>query len=274
MEVKTVLITGATEGIGRQVAREMAEKGHRVILHGRRAGKLKEVADEIASETGNSKIHFFVADLASLDEVRNLAGRIVGEHQSLQVLVNNAGVFMKERKLSRDGYEMTFAVNHLAHFLLTISLMPLIKKSVPARIVTVSSVSHWPGVIEWDNLQSEKRYSAHQTYSLSKLANILFTFELARRLEGTGITATTLDPGNIDTKMLRVGWPSIAGASVKEGARTPIWLATSDEAEGISGVYFEDCKPSDTSPLSQDRKMQRKLWDVSAALVGVSPEEW
>jgi len=269
MKARIVLVTGATDGIGREMARTLAMMGYYVLLHGRDRERGEAVQKDIIEATGRRNCEFYCADFSSLPAVRRMAEEIRERHDRLNILVNNAGVFMQVRELTEDGMEMTFGVNHLAPFLLTSLMLDSLIRSAPSRIVTVSSISHWPARVDWNNLQGERRFSGHDAYSLSKLANILFTYELADRLKGTGVTATTLDPGNIDTKMLRAGWPSLRGDSPAAGARTPLYLATAPEVEGITGVYFEACAPASSSPMSMDRGLRKQFWRVSEKLAGL-----
>ncbi len=269
---KTILITGSTDGIGRQTALELAARGHRVLIHGRNFQKGRKVSEEIRAKTGNQRIQLFIADLSSLNQVRRLARQIKDSSERLDVLINNAGVFMTERVLTEDGLEMTFAVNHLAHFLLTLLLLGLLKRSVPARVITVSSEAHRSGHIDFHNLQGERCFDGHAAYSLSKLANILFAYELAKRLQGSGITSNCLTPGAVNTKMLRAGWGNF-GKSVEEGARTPVYLAISPEVENLSGYYFEDLRPVSTSLESLDEELRLKFWELSETLAGITWEE-
>ncbi len=269
---KTILVTGSTDGIGKQTALELAMRGHRVLLHGRNAHKGKEVLEEIRSKSGNQQVQLSIADFSSLSQVRKLAEQIKERFDKLDVLLNNAGVFMTQRALTEDGLEMTFAVNHLAHFLLTLLLLGALKRAAPARVITVSSEAHRSGHVDFDNLQGEKHFDGHSAYSLSKLANVLFAYELAERLRGSGITSNCLTPGAVNTKMLRAGWGNF-GKSVEEGAKTHIYLAISPEVEKISGCYFENLRPVKTSPQSYDAELRKRLWEISETLAGISWQE-
>lgn len=269
MQGKTVLITGSTDGIGKQSALELARMGATVILHGRDYAKGSSTLQEIGKLTGNDKLDLFVADLSSQNQVRNFAAEVERKYTRLDVLINNAGVYMHHRQLTDDGLEMTFAVNHLAPFLLSSLLLNLLRKSAPARIVTVSSIAHQRARLDFDNLQAEKKFDAYGSYALSKLANILFTYELADRLDGSAVTATTLHPGVIDTKLLRIGFGSFGGRSLEEGATTTVYLASSPNVAGISGKYFVDCAERASSPLSYDVKLRKELWRRSETLVGL-----
>ena len=198
-----------------------------------------------------------------------MAGEIHERYDHLHVLINNAGVSMTERVLTEDGMEMTFAVNYLAPFLLTHLLLDLLKKSAPSRIITVSSKAHMRTTLDFDNLQGEKSFNGSHAYALSKLGNILFTFELAGRLSGSGVTANCLHPGVIDTKMMRQGFSYPHGADVEKGAETPVYLATSPDVASMTGQYFEDKRPAPTSPLSHDIPLRKKFWAVSEQLCGI-----
>lgn len=271
MQGKTVLITGSADGIGKQTALELARLGATVILHGRDFSRGNSVLQEIKKLTGNERLDLFIADLSSQKQIRKLAAEIQKKYTRLDVLVNNAGVYMRQRHMTEEGIEMTFAVNHLAPFLLTSLLLDLLRKSAPARIITVSSIAHQRARMDFDNLQAEKRFDAYNSYALSKLANILFTYELADRLNGSAVTATTLHPGVIDTKLLRIGFGSSGGGSLEEGAKTTVYLASSPLAADISGKYFVDCTQRASSSLSCDVKLRKKLWLKSEQLVGIAP---
>jgi len=264
MNDKTILITGSTDGIGKQTALELAEMGATVLLHGRNSGRAAKVLKEIKKATGNDRIEVLIADLASLTQVRNLAEQVRKKHDRLDVLINNAGVYETRHGISEDGFEMTFAVNHLAPFLLTLLLLDLIKNSAPSRIINVSSQVH-ASSIDLDNLQAEKHYSAYEAYSLSKLCNVLFTYELAERLKGTGITVNCLHPGVIDTKLLKAGW-GMGGSPVTQGAKTSVYLATAPELSTVNGKYFVNMKPTKSSRISYDAETRKRLWRISERL--------
>ena len=238
MHNKVILITGSTDGIGREAALELAARGFTVFVHGRSIFRARNVAEEIRTATGNKHAEVLAADLSSQRQVRELASEISKRCDSLDVLINNAGVFMNERQVTEDGLELSFAVNHLAPFLLTNLLLGLLQKSTPARIITVSSMVHAQGRVDFSDLQSEKRFVGYDAYALSKLGNVLFTYELAERLQGTGVTANCLHPGVIATKLLRAAFES-DGASPAEGAATMLYLATSPEVEQVTGRYYQ-----------------------------------
>jgi len=265
----TVLITGSTDGIGKQTAIKLATLGATVLLHGRDKRRGTAVLAEIQKATQNPHIDLFVADLSSLTEVKALAQEVRSKHNRLNVLINNAGIYMKDRVLTTDGLEMTFAVNHLAPFLLTYSLLDLLKQNAPARIVNVSSVAHQRGSFDVKNLQGERKFSPYGAYALTKLANILFTIELADRLVGTGITVNCLHPGVIGTKLLRQGF-NIDGDPLEDGAETPVYLATSPALEGITGRYFVKKHEVKLPTHAVDKRDRSELWRVSERLAGIS----
>lgn len=269
VEGKVILITGSTSGIGRQAALDLARTGARVLLHGRDLRRGQETLEEIRRETGNDRLQLYLADLSSQQQIRRMAEQIVQEQERLDVLVNNAGVFMRNRQLTEDGIEMTFAVNHLAPFLLTHLLLDLLKRSAPSRVVTVSSGTHRRARLDWDNLQGERDYDGYQAYSLSKLGNVLFTLELADRLRGTGVTANCLEPGVIRTKLLQTGWGGSWGQDPEVGASRVVYLAVSPEVEGVTGRYLQANQPVPPSPVADDPEVRRRLWDLSARLTHV-----
>ncbi len=239
MDAKKILVTGSTDGIGKQTAQKLASKGAVVLLHGRNPSKGQRVMEEIRSVTGSDRLH---------------------------VLINNAGIFQQERRLTEDGLETTFAVNYLAPFLLTRELLSLLKKSAPSRIINVASVAHWNAQVDWNNLQGERHYDAFDAYALSKLCIILFTYALAERLKGTRVTANCLHPGVIKTKLLRASFGDHPGDTPEKGAETSVYLACSSEVKDVTGHYFEKCKPVRSSPLSYDQERRDKLWMVSEKL--------
>lgn len=276
MNGKVCLVTGATQGIGKETARALVKIGADVTIVGRNPERTAAAADELAKERGGAKVDFLLGDLSSMADVRKVASDFRAKHDRLDVLVNNAGVIIMDRTVTKDGYEATFATNHLAYFLLTELLLDLLKKSAPSRIVNVSSAVHTGGKIPFDDLNGEKSYSGTAAYSQSKLANVLFTYELARRLEGTGVTANALHPGVIRSGFGRNngGW---LGFGVKlmapflitpeKGARTTVYLASSPDVEGVTGKYFDKCKPVPSSKLSHDESVAKQLWSVSEEMV-------
>jgi NAD(P)-dependent dehydrogenase (short-subunit alcohol dehydrogenase family) len=271
-------VTGATRGIGRATAEGLAKLGASLILICRRAKDGAEVAASI-TESGGHTPAVVLCDLSSQASIRSAATEIVREHPRLQVLVNNAGVMLRSREVTVDGYEMQLAVNHLAYFLLTNLLLGALKAGAPSRIVNVSSGAHQGGRLDFDALQSERRYDPIRVYSMTKLANILFTHELARRLEGTRVSVNAVHPGVIATRLLAdyLDVPEVGasaartfGGNPERGAETSVYLAASPEVEGISGGYFVNRQESRSSAASYDEATARKLWDVSARLTGLA----
>ena len=267
MAAKTVLVTGSTDGIGRATARALAERGCAVIVHGRDEQRAGEAARELAAN-GSPDVTWVAGDFGSLAEVRAMAERVLDTCPRLDVLINNAGIAVRRRRLSADGYESTFAVNHLAPFLLTTLLLDRLRESAPARIVNVSSGVHSSGRIEFDDLQMERRFDGWQAYCNSKLANALFTRELARRVDAAEVTANFLHPGVIDTKLLHVNFGG--GSPVETGARTPVYLALDPEVAGVTGAYFVDRRRARASSLAGNRRMAGELWRVSEAFTGLA----
>ena len=267
MNDQTILITGGTDGIGKETAFQLARMGARVLVHGRDQAKGAHVINEINHDTCNEEISLYIADFSSLADIRRMAEDIKREQKELHVLVNNAGNFFKERQLSKDGFEMTFAVNYLAPFLLTILLLDLIKSSAPARIINVSSSSH-RSIREVDlaNLQGETDYNGYAAYSLSKLGNMLFTQSLADQLKGTHVTVNALHPGVIDTNLLRKSY-AMDGAGVDEGAKTSVYLASSPDVVRVSGKYFDAMREREASDLSQNKTLQNDFWNLSKEMI-------
>ena len=278
MAGKSVLITGSTGGIGKATAIGLAGMGTRVAITGRDHDRVQAAVAEIRDTTGNPDVDGFVADLSSQAEVRRLAAAILEVYPRLDVLVNNVGGFWATRHVTADRLERTFAVNHLAGFLLTNLLLDRLRASAPSRVVTVSSAAHAMGSIDFDDLQGERGYSGQTAYNQSKLANVLFTYELARRLAGSGVTANALHPGVVDTgfgaedpsRIYRYLVPLVRPfmKTPERGAATSIYLASSPEVAGISGRYFVDRKARTSSKASHDDDAAARLWRVSAGLVG------
>ncbi len=273
---KTALVTGATSGIGKATAEALARQGMTVVLVARDAEKGRAVLEEIRSKSGNPTLDVLLADLSSQAAIRQLAEEFQRKYSKLHVLVNNAGGVFSARKLTVDGLEYTFAFNHLAYFLLTNLLLDTLRASAPARIVNVSSGAQGMGKINFADLQGEQRYSVQAAYSQSKLANVLFTYALARRLEGTGVTANVLHPGVVRTNFGRVETPLLWRVlfplidpfmlTPEKGAETAVYLATSPEVEGVSGKYFAKQKAVRSHSISYDQAVQERLWEVSAQL--------
>jgi len=258
--MKTILITGSTDGIGLETALELASRGHAVVLHGRNEEKVQRARDVIQRAAPDAVLHTAHADLADLDAVTRMAQDLAARLPKLDGLINNAGVYMTGRRISKAGFEMTLAVNYIAHFLLTVLLLPLLKKSSEPRVVTVSSIAHTRGRIDFDNLNGERHFDAYHAYANSKLADTLFANELARR--EPWLASNSLHPGVIDTKLLHTGFDA-AGDSVAVGARTSVYLATSSEVKGISGKYFDHCTAVQPAPLAMDSHLARQLWEWS-----------
>jgi NAD(P)-dependent dehydrogenase (short-subunit alcohol dehydrogenase family) len=281
MRGSIVLVTGGTGGIGLATATGLAALGARVGIVGRSAGRGNDAAATVREHVPSAQVDVFEADLSSQADVRRLAGEVEATYPRLDVLVNNVGGYWAHRHVTADGLERTFALNHLAPFLLTHLLLDRLVASAPSRVVTVSSGAQSMGRIDLDDLQGEHSYSGQRAYNQSKLANVLFTYELARRLEGTGVTATVLHPGVVRTSfghedsgrwmrwMLPVVRPFMNTPA--QGAATSIHLASSPDVAGVSGAYFANLRPRESSAASYDRDLARRLWDASAALVGV---EW
>jgi len=262
----TILVTGATDGLGKRVARELAAKGTTVLLHGRSPQRLEDTLEEIRSQTSSQKVGSYLADLSSLAAVRDLADRILSEYDRLDVLVNNAGIIVQERKESEDGYELTFAVNYLSHFLLTSLLLPLLKGSAPARVVNVASAGQSP--IDFSNLMLERGYDAMRAYSQSKLAQIMFTFELAERLSGTGVSVNALHPASLmDTKMVQETF-GYTMSTVEEGTEAVVRLAVSQEVEAVTGRYFDGTREARADGQAYDKEARQRLWELSEELCG------
>jgi NAD(P)-dependent dehydrogenase (short-subunit alcohol dehydrogenase family) len=276
---KRCMVTGATSGLGFATALALAHQGAEITVVGRNSKKCEKTVKKIMKSSGNNSIRPMIADLSSQKDIRTFTYEFKKNYTSLDVLVNNAGAKFVERKITANGLEMTFALNHLGYFLLTNLLLETLKKSQKARIVNVSSGAHYGCKnYDFDNLQGEKIYDGRAAYALSKLSNVLFTYELARRLSDTDITVNALDPGGVATNFSRnnglIKWAKhiiahlLAGnlVSPQKGARTIVYLATSPEVEGITGKYFYNQKPVQSSDLSYDETLGKKLWDVSLEL--------
>ncbi len=280
MTGRICLITGANAGIGRVAAQDLARRGGTVLLLCRSGERGRTALEEIRRSSGNDSVFLIAADLSSQRQVRGAAEEFLRRFERLDVLINNAGVLAgRQRRVSEDGLEMTFAVNHLAPFLLTGLLLDRLRASAPARIVTVSSGAHRRGVIDFDDLQGERRYSAVAAYCQSKLANALFTRELAQRLEGTGVTANCLHPGLVSTSLFRATVPWLRTVfrfarpfilTPEQGADTVIYLASSSEVADVSGLYFEKRKAVQPSDAARDAEAARRLWEESEALTAPS----
>ncbi|MBK5098339.1 MAG: SDR family NAD(P)-dependent oxidoreductase [Gemmatimonadetes bacterium] len=275
---QTVLVTGANAGIGRATATELARRGARVLMACRDGARGTEARAALMADVPGARTELLVADLSSGAGVRSLAAQTLQHTDRLDVLVNNAGVFTRKYTPTAAGLETQFAVNHLAPFLLTNLLRDLLVKSAPARVVTVSSEAHKRGQIRFDDLQGAQNYSGMKAYSQSKLANLLFNRELARRFGGTGVTANALHPGVIATQLLLTGFAPIRLLrpflkTPDAGARTSVFLAVAPAVERLTGLYFVDFEPARPSQAARDDGAARRLWRISAELSGMNPEE-
>jgi NAD(P)-dependent dehydrogenase (short-subunit alcohol dehydrogenase family) len=265
-----ILVTGSTDGIGKATARALVRQGARVILHGRSRAKVREVQRELQELSGGEKPDILVADFSGPDEVRSMADEVVSTFPRLDALINNAGTYQETRVLTEEGVEMTFAVNYLAPFLLSNLLLPLLRESAPSRIVTVASSAHEDVTrVDWGNLPAMPRYDPWEAYSLSKFADIAFTYLLADKLERSGVTANCLHPGVVNTRILRIAFPGMAGIAPEEGARTSVYLALSPEAAGVSGKYFESMRPAESTALTHDKAVQERFWQIAEELTGL-----
>ncbi|XP_031586069.1 retinol dehydrogenase 14b [Oreochromis aureus] len=284
MRGKTVIVTGANSGIGKALAGELLKLRARVIMACRDLRSAEEAAQDIKKQAGpeNGEVVIKHLDLASLRSVRNFCEEVTQEESQVDVLINNAGVYQCPYTKTDEGFEMQLGVNHMGHFLLTHLLLDLLKASAPSRIVVVSSKLYKYGHINFDDLNSENNYNKAFCYSQSKLANLLFTLELARRLEGTGVTVNALTPGIVRTRLGRhIQIPLLAKPlfylaslvffkSPLEGAQTPLYLACSPEVEGVSGKCFANCKEEELLPKATDEETAKKLWDISRRMVGLA----
>ena len=268
MQQPTVLVTGATDGIGRATALALASRGVRVLVHGRDARKAASVADEIRGVAGAGALAGdpVIADLSALADVRRLAEHVTSAVPRLDVLLHNAGVYNKRRVETADGFEMTFAVNHLAPFLLTAELVPLLEASAPSRIVVVASMTHQGATLDLRDLQATRGYDAYAAYATSKLANVLFARALARQLDPARVTANALHPGVIATKLLHAGFGG-GGRSAEQGAVTSAYVATDPALAGVSGRYFDAARESPVGAAARDDALGERLWSASVELV-------
>ncbi len=274
------MVTGANEGIGRAVASGLAGKGATVVMVCRNEVKAEVARDEIKRSSGNQSVELLLADLSSLDSVRKLVQNYKMKHDRLHVLVNNAGVVRGRRVVTRDGLEETFVVNYLSHFLLTNLLIETLKASAPSRVVNVTSSYHFRGHIDFRDLQGEKHYSAVRAYTQSKLAQVVFTYELADKLKGTSVTVNCIQPGAVRTHLgdeggligiaMRMRRPFMQ--SPEKGAEGPICLATSPELEGVTGKYFDRTRQARSSEGSYDPREAKELWDISMKLSGLQEQ--
>jgi NAD(P)-dependent dehydrogenase (short-subunit alcohol dehydrogenase family) len=280
MAGKTCVVTGATSGIGLETAAGLASQGALVVMVARSLTRGIDAIDKIVARGAHrSNVDLLLADLFVQDDIRKVAAKINDFYPRVDVLVNNAGLLIGKRSLTPDGIESTFALNHLGYFLLTNLLLDKIKASAPARIVNVSSEAHWAARWDWDNLQGERKWGQFRAYANSKLANLLFTYELARRLEGTGVTVNAVHPGLVRSGFGRTGSPALRvlvklGSpmmiSSKRGADSVLWAASAQEPAGATGKYYIRRRESNSSLLSRDRTAQRRLWEISERLTGLS----
>jgi retinol dehydrogenase 12 len=276
LQGKVCLVTGATGGIGLVTAQALALQGAHVVIVSRNAEKCAQVTTQLKAKTGHADIEYIAGDLSAMNQVREVAEQFLTRHDRLDVLINNAGAVFSSRQVSADGYEMTMALNHLNYFYLTQLLQDALLKSAPARIINVSSDAHKGGSINFDDLMSEKKYNAFGVYAMSKLANVLFTYELARRLEDSGVTANTLHPGFVASNFGRSNggmWGMLMplahmfAISPEKGGETTIYLASSPEVDGVTGKYFAKKQAVKSNAASYDQAVQKRLWDVTQTLV-------
>ena len=276
MHGKICLVTGGSDGIGYAASRELARLGARVVIVGRNSAKTEAAARQIIADTDNPAVDYLLADLSSQREVRRVAAEAMALAPHLDVLLNNAGaIFLSDRR-SVDGIEMTFALNHLSYFLLTNLLLEHLRKAPRARIINVSSCAHEsPGNFRMEDLPKPSGNGGYPAYKRSKLCNILFTYELARRLEGESVTVNALHPGLVRTNIARNNgllgrvvnfFIGVRGITPDKGAETPVYLAASPEVEGVTGRYFVDCRPAPSASISYDAELAASLWDMSASL--------
>ncbi|XP_017108085.2 retinol dehydrogenase 13 isoform X1 [Drosophila bipectinata] len=274
---KVIIVTGANTGIGKETVRELARRNATVYMACRNLKKCEEARQEIVLETKNPHVYCRECDLASQESIRNFVAAYKREQTKLHILINNAGVMRCPRSLTTDGIELQLGVNHMGHFLLTTQLLDMLKKSAPSRVVNVSSLAHTRGEINTGDLNSDKSYDEGKAYAQSKLANVLFTRELARRLEGTGVTVNALHPGVVDTEIIRhmaffnnffaglfvkpLFWPFVK--TPKNGAQTTLYVALDPELNKVSGQYFSDCKIKEMAPAAFDVQTAKWLWAVS-----------
>ena len=282
---KTIIITGATNGVGKATAKKLAASGPELILACRDTVAAGRVREDISAETGNTSIHVVKLDLASLESVRRAAEEIGGRWRGIDVLLNNAGTFSMKRQCTKDGFEMTMGVNHLGHFLFTLLLLPRLIHRQGARIINVGSDAHLHGKIDLDDFFMEKRYAGFRAYAASRLATVLFTQELALRVKDFGVTVNSLHPGHVSTNIWNL-WPKrklltrLLGfimnrflRTPEEGAATPVYLAGSEEPAGMTGTYFDSCRPAKTNPVCSDSMLRRHLWELSEKLTGITYEQ-
>lgn len=279
MKGKVILITGATNGIGLETARALAKMSARIVIVGRNPEKTQNVVNTLIQDTSNEHIEGLIADLSIQADIFELAETFQRKYDRLDILINNAGGFFYQREMTVDNLEKTFALNHMSYFILTNQLLNILRDSAPARVVNVSSDAHKMGVkhIDFDNLQGEKNYASFRAYGQSKLANVMFTYALARRVEQHGITVNALHPGFVNTGfghsgggLLSMGFSMLSrvfAMSPEQGAQTSIYLASSPDVQNVTGKYFAKSKPVESSPASHDVDDQERLWKISESLI-------
>jgi len=279
MNDKVVMVTGANSGIGKAASLALAKMGATLVMVARNPERGEAARSEIVTKSGNNSIELLLADLSSLESVRQLVAEFRKKYSKLHILINNAGLFNQRRRVTADGYENTFATNYLAPFLLTNLQLDLLKASAPSRIINVSSVGHYNGHINFDDLNLENDYGGWKAYGQSKLALVLFTHELAKKLQGTGVTVNAVHPGTVATNIWSrplgpVGFimtvPKLFMTSPEQGAETIVYLASSPDAKGLNGEYFEKLKVKKSSDESYNEEIAQRLWDVSAKLTHLS----
>lgn len=265
-----IFVTGSTDGIGRETARLLVQQGARVVVHGRNAAKAAEAASELEALAGRPMPAPVVGDLSSLAAVRAMADELLARDEPLDVLLNNAGIYMRERRVSEDGLELTMAVNHFAPFLLTHRLLPALRRASAPRIVNVSSIAHTRGTLDLGDLQLERSFGHYEAYATSKLANVLFTVELAERL-GQTPTVNALHPGVVSTKLLTEGFRMQGYDSATQASQTSVYLALSPEVADVTGQYFASCTVAPRNPVVDDATLRRRFYEISVELTGVEP---
>ena len=280
MNGKVVMITGANSGIGKETAIELAKMGANIVMVCRSRERGEKALEKIKEMANSEKIELLIADLADQSSIRKMVERFKKSHDKLHVLINNAGVMLSKRTTTPEGYERTFAINHLGHFLLTNLVLDMLKASSPARIINVSSSAHKFAKLNFDDIDNEHKFSGFRTYANSKLFNILFSYELARRLEGTEVTVNALHPGVIRTNLGKDNTNKLIRLlstifrlfmmSSKKGARTTVYLANSPDVENVNGKYFVNRKQKKSSKISFEQTLQNKLWEISANLTNAS----
>lgn len=267
MKEKIVLITGSTDGIGKETALELAAMGAEVVLHSRTVLRGKPVLEEFEKRFPGNEFGLVTGNLENLEEVKQMAFHVVNNYEKIDVLINNAGIIANSRTLTPNGLERTFVVNYLSHFLLTNLLVEKLKQSEQGRIINVSSMVHHSAKFDFQNLQGEKFYNGYNSYACSKLENLLFTMALARKLNGTNVTVNALHPGVINTKLLHAFMGNGGGSSVKEGAQTSVYLASAPELSDVTGGYFVNKTQTEPAAIVYDTEVQDKLWEMSEKLL-------